>query len=45
MCGSCSGESLNCHYSSREIGEEGKDDDTITFDDGDGIWRCIYCSW
>lgn len=42
MCGACGGESLNCHC---KAGEESKDDDTITFDEGNGIWRCINCSW
>lgn len=45
ICGACGGESLNCHCSSCETGEESKDDNTIFFDEGNGIWRCIYCSW
>lgn len=45
MCGACGGASLNCDCSSCETGEESRDDDTITFDEGNGIWRCINCSW
>lgn len=33
------------HYPTSSAGEESEDDDTIAFDERDGIWRCVSCFW
>ena len=43
--GMCGGESLDSPCRGCGAGEESEDDDTLAFDQRDGLWRCIYCSW
>ena len=45
MCGACGGASIDNQCDSCGTVEESGDDDTIAFDERDGLWRCIYCSW
>lgn len=45
MCGDCGGETLDGQCSNCATGDESEDEDTVTFDENDGLWRCIYCHW
>lgn len=45
ICGACGGKSVDGLCGSCGAGEESEEEDTIAFDKGDGIWRCIYCQW
>ena len=44
-CDACGGESVDGRCSNCGAGEESEDDDTIAFDERDGIWRCVSCTW
>ena len=44
-CDACNGESVDGQCSNCGAGEESEDDDTIGFDEEDGIWRCVSCTW
>ncbi|CAF9913220.1 MAG: hypothetical protein ALECFALPRED_008723 [Alectoria fallacina] len=45
MCGACGGERVDGQCRSCGAGAESEDEDTIVFDELDGLWRCIYCQW
>lgn len=45
MCSACGGESVDGQCSNCGLGEESEDEDTIAFDERDGLWRCIDCQW
>ena len=36
MCGACGAE---------RVSEGSEEEDTIAFDEGEGLWRCIHCHW
>lgn len=44
-CETCGGETVGGQRSSHGAGEESEDEDTIVFDEGEGLWRCIFCQW
>ena len=44
-CDGCNGESVYGQCRNCGVGEESEDDDTIAFDERDGIWRCVSCTW
>ena len=44
-CDACGGESVDGQCNNCGAGEESEDDDTIAFDEGDKIWRCVSCMW
>ena len=43
-CDACSAENIDSRCSDCGVGEE-SEDDAIAFDEMDGLWRCVYCSW
>ncbi len=45
ICGACGGESVDGQCSSCEAVEESEGEDTIAFDERDGLWRCTDCQW
>ena len=45
LCGACGGERVDGQCRSCGASEESEDEDTIVFDELDGLWRCIYCQW
>lgn len=45
MCDACGGEMVGGQCISCGAGEESEDEDTIVFDEGEGLWRCVYCQW
>ena len=44
-CDACGGGTFSGQCGSCGTGEEGVDEDAIYFDEGEGLWRCIYCLW
>ena len=44
-CDVCNGESVYGKCSKCGTGEESEDDDAIAFDEYDGIWKCVSCTW
>ena len=45
MCSACGGGNVDGQCSICGMGEESEDEDTIAFDERDGLWRCINCQW
>ena len=45
MCGACGAERVYGQCTSCGAVEGSEDEDTMAFDEGDGLWRCIYCHW
>ena len=45
MCGACGRDRVDGECSNCEAGEESEDENTIAFDDTDGLWRCTDCHW
>ena len=45
ICGSCGADMVHGQCNSCGAGEGSEDEDTIAFDEGEGLWRCIHCHW
>ena len=45
VCATCGAEMVHGQCNSCGEGEGSEDEDTITFDEKEGLWRCIYCHW
>ena len=45
MCGAYERDRVDGECSNCEAGEESEDEDTIAFDNTDGLWRCTDCHW
>lgn len=45
ICENCGGGTVDGRCGSCGVGAESEDEDTIVFDERDGLWRCIYCQW
>ena len=45
MCDARGGDRVDGPCSNCGADEESEDEDTIVFDERDGLWRCIYCQW
>ncbi len=45
MRGDCDGERVHGQCGNCGAGEDGEDEDDMTYDERDGLWRCMYCHW
>ncbi|KAL9137917.1 MAG: hypothetical protein Q9175_000872 [Cornicularia normoerica] len=45
LCSACGTERVDGECTNCGAGEESEDEDTIAFDERDGLWRCIFCQW
>lgn len=45
ICRACGVERLDGQCSNCGAGEESEYEDTLAWDEKDGLWRCVYCQW
>lgn len=45
VCGACAGERSDGKCSKCGESEESEEEDVIVWDEGENLWRCIYCQW